>query len=253
MIGFLIRMTSSIEGKGTKMIDLVSRLKVTSAKKTAAPQPKQKAVAAIKVPTATKATVTAPAVKRTPAAVTVKVQPATTATVTPARRCIIPTVVNTPKPVSTTAIDQAILNRGLQNKQATPAPTANKAANQEIIDKYKAEYQKFLKQLENMDFGSLIFGQPTAQTTPAPATTAKTTQTVVQKAPTPAPAPAPAPAIVEAPVEKKAEPAVAQHEPAPVNSLLGDFANGISVGEEMGDKVIVPAKRTRRKKAVVSE
>ena len=233
-------MTNSIEGKGTKMIDLVSRLKVTSARKTAAPQPKQKAVATINVPAATKATVTAPAVKRTPAAVTVKVQPATTATVTPVKRCIIPTVANTAKPVSTTAIDQAILNRGLQNKLATPAPTANKAANQAIIDKYKAEYQKFLQQLEKMDFGNLIFGQPATAPAPEPVN----------------PAPV-APAIVEAPVEKKVEPAVeqpvAEPEPATANSLLGDFANGISVGEEMGDKVIVPAKRTRRKKAVASE
>lgn len=247
-------MTSSIEGKGTKMIDLISRLKVTSAKQTVAPQPKKTVAATIKVPTATKAKVTTTVVKTAKAPVTVKPLPATKATVTTVKKCIIPTVVQAPKPASTTSIDQAILNRGLQNKQATPAPANNQAANQAIIDKYRADYEKFLKQLENMDFGSLIFGQTTQEQTPTVATPAP------KPAPKPVQKPVPvAPAIVEAPVAPKPEPAVVKPEVAPVakpepaNSLLGDFANGISVGEEMGDKVIVPAKRTRRKKAVASE
>ena len=235
-------MMSSIKGKGTKMIDLISRLKVTTAKKTVAPQPKKNTVAAVKVPTASTAKVTAHAVHKTPATSTVQVQPATKAIVaTTVKKCIMPTVATTTKPATSTNIDNEILNRGLQNKQTTASPAPSKAANQAIIDKYRADYEKFLKQLENMDFGALIFGQPTTDQVPPVVT------------PTPEPKTAPvAPAIVEAPIAPKTEPEpVAEPEPTP--SLLGDFANGITVGEEMGDKVIVPAKRSRRKKAVASE
>jgi len=236
-------MTSSIEGKGTKMIDLISRLKPTTAKQNVAPQPKKAIVATVKVPAATKATVTTNVVKKGPAAVTVTARPATT--VTTATKCIMPTVANMQKPCSTTSIDQAILNRGMQNKLAENTSTNKQATNQEIIAKYRAEYEKFLKQLESMDFGSLIFGQQTVEPKKQPTPT-----TPVQK-----PVPV-APANIEAPVTPKAEPAVApaiEPEPEPAPSLIGDFANGISVGEEMGDKVMVPAKRTRRKKSVSVE
>lgn len=48
------------------------------------------------------------------------------------------------------------------------------ASNQEVIAKYKAEYEKFLAKLENMDFGSMFFNPAApAETQAAPAEVAE--------------------------------------------------------------------------------
>lgn len=113
----------------------------------------------------------------------------------------------------------------VQQHLATKVATANKgtalgtnAVTEAMIDKYRTEYQEFLKNLENMDFGTM-FAQPATE-------------------------------------EKKDEPLPeAVHEEA-FNAFVkedekaSDLVNGISVGEEAGDAVVIAStKKTRKKKS----
>ena len=79
-----------------------------------------------------------------------------------------------------------------------------------IIAKYREEYQQFLKELETMDFSSMIFGEKPAESN--------------------------------------------EVAPAPVAQEEVPLANGISVGEEAGDSVVIAApKKSRKKKAITEE
>jgi len=66
------------------------------------------------------------------------------------------------------ARDNDLISAGMRNKMAECKPKVDIGINEAILAKYREEYAQFLKELETTDFGSMIFGQPTAQAT-APA------------------------------------------------------------------------------------
>ena len=122
-----------------QMTDLIARLKVTTATQMKPATVKAKLPASIKIPGPT----------------TIKVAPI----VEPSAG----------KPVVTDhARDLAFVDASIRNKMAECKPKVDIGINEDIIAKYRDEYQQFLKELETMDFSSMIFGQPTAQVT-APA------------------------------------------------------------------------------------
>lgn len=166
------------------MSNLIARLKVTSAVQQKPTAVKAKVPASIKIPGATVAKV-APIVEQVGG-----------------------------KAVATkSGREDALILAGIRNKIAETKPKVDIGINEDIIAKYRDEYQQFLKELESMDFSSMIFGQPTAQAT-------VTTEGA-------------------APVAKEEVP----------------LANGISVGEEAGESIVIPTtpKKTRKKKAVTEE
>lgn len=166
------------------MSNLIDRLKVTSA----VPQK----------PTAIKAKVPA----------SIKIPGATVAKVAP----IVEQVGG--KAVATkSGREDALILAGIRNKIAEGKSKVDIGINEEIIAKYRDEYQQFLKELESMDFSSMIFGQPTDQVT------------------------------------------VSTEETAPVAQEEVPLANGISVGEESGESIVIPTtpKKTRKKTAVTEE
>lgn len=93
------------------------------------------------------------------------------------------------------------------------------AVTEAMIDKYRAEYQEFLKNLENMDFGSMFAQAPAEEPKSEPVSDA------VQEE-----------AVQAFEAQEKQE----------------DLVNGISVGEEAGDTVVIP-KTTRKKKKASDE
>ena len=165
------------------MNDLIARLKVTHAAMLGSKPAKVAPVASIKMPGAT------------------------TASVAP---IVSPVAGNEPKNFANA---NSIIEAGIRNKMAECKPKVDIGIDENIIAKYREEYQQFLKELESMDFSSMIFGQPTAQAT---VTTEGT-----------------------APVAKEEVP----------------LANGIAVGEEAGESIVIPTtpKKTRKKKAVTEE
>ena len=119
-----------------QMIDLIARLKVTTATQVKPATVQAKLPASIKIPGPT----------------TIKVAPI----VEPSAG----------KPVVTDhARDLAFVDASIRNKMAECKPKVDIGINEDIIAKYRDEYQQFLKELETMDFSSMIFGQPTAQAT----------------------------------------------------------------------------------------
>ena len=121
------------------MSNLIARLKVTTTTKIKPSTVKAKVPASIKIPAPTTITV-APIVEPSAG-----------------------------KPVKVDhARDMAFVKASIRNKMAECKPKVDIGINDEIIAKYRDEYQQFLKELETMDFSSMIFGQPTAQAT-APA------------------------------------------------------------------------------------
>lgn len=117
---------------------------------------------------------------------------------------------------------EAMVQQHLATKVAASNPNTALNANavtEAMIDKYRAEYQDFLKNLENMDF-SAMFAQPKAEE---------------KKEETPLP---------EAVQEEAFNAFVKEDEKA------SDLVNGISVGEEAGDTVVIAStKKTRKKKS----
>ena len=105
----------------------------------------------------------------------------------------------------------ALILAGIRNKIAETKPKVDIGINEDIIAKYRDEYQQFLKELETMDFSSMIFGEKPAESN--------------------------------------------EVSPAPLAQEEVPLANGISVGEEAGDAVVIPTtttttpKKTRKKKA----
>ena len=121
------------------MSNLIARLKVTTTTKIKPSTVKAKVPASIKIPAPTTITV-APIVEPSAG-----------------------------KPVKVDhARDMAFVKASIRNKMAECKPKVDIGINDNIIAKYRDEYQQFLKELETMDFSSMIFGQPTAQAT-APA------------------------------------------------------------------------------------
>lgn len=120
------------------MNDLIARLKVTHAAMLGSKPAKVAPVASIKMPGAT------------------------TASVAP---IVSPVAGNEPKNFANA---NSIIEAGIRNKMAECKPKVDIGIDENIIAKYREEYQQFLKELETMDFSSMIFGQPTAQAT-APA------------------------------------------------------------------------------------
>jgi len=121
------------------MNNLIARLKVTTTTKIKPSMVKAKVPASIKIPAPTTITV-APIVEPSAG-----------------------------KPVKVDhARDMAFVKASIRNKMAECKPKVDIGINEDIIAKYRDEYQQFLKELETMDFSSMIFGQPTAQAT-APA------------------------------------------------------------------------------------
>lgn len=120
---------------------------------------------------------------------------------------------------------EALVQQHLATKVAASNPNTALNANavtEAMIDKYRAEYQDFLKNLENMDF-SAMFAQPKAEE--------KKEET-----------------LPEAVHEEAYQAFVKEDEKTP------DLVNGISVGEEAGDTVVIAStKKTRKKKAAEDE
>ena len=67
------------------------------------------------------------------------------------------------------ARDNDLVSAGMRNKMAECQPNDGFGLNEAVLAKCREEYAQFLKDLENTDFSSMMFGQPTAQAT-APAT-----------------------------------------------------------------------------------
>lgn len=122
------------------MNDLIARLKVTTTTKIKPSTVKAKVPASIKIPAPT----------------TIKVAP------------IVEPSAGKPIKVDH-ARDMEFVKASIRNKMAECKAKVDIGINEDIIAKYRDEYQQFLKELETMDFSSMIFGQPTAQAT-APAT-----------------------------------------------------------------------------------
>jgi hypothetical protein len=164
-----------------KMSNLIDRLKVTTAKQIQPAAVKKTIPASIKIPGPT----------------TIKVAP------------MVEPSVGKPMKIDS-ARAQAFVEASLRNKMAECKPKVDIGINDAIIAKYRDEYQQFLKELEAMDFSSMIFGKP-------------------------------------------AETTVSTEGTAPLAQEEVPLANGISVGEEAGDAVVIPTtttpKKTRKKKA----
>lgn len=233
------------KGKGTTMSEIMNRLKVTAAKQSV-PQ-KAKAIVAVKtrMPAVSSAKVVdgKKCVVATVGKPTVKMPAATTAKVAETN---LPPVGNASKATQASmdkAHEEALVKSCIQSKLNPAKPNMANKTNSEIIEQYRIEYNKFLKQLESMDFGSLVFGQNNEKKEETPATKQEPAPKPVE---TPKPEPAKKVEIVEKPEINLVK--------ETVDSVpLGDFVNGISVGEEAGDEVVVPVKKTRkRKKSVIA-
>jgi hypothetical protein len=162
------------------MNDLIARLKVTHAAMLGSKPAKVAPVASIKMPGAT------------------------TASVAP---IVSPVAGNEPKNFANA---NSIIEAGIRNKMAECKPKVDIGIDENIIAKYREEYQQFLKELETMDFSSMIFGEKPAESN--------------------------------------------EVAPAPVAQEEVPLANGISVGEEAGDSVVIAApKKSRKKKAITEE
>ena len=122
-----------------QMNDLIARLKVTTTTKIKPSTVKAKVPASIKIPAPT----------------TIKVAP------------IVEPSAGKPIKVDH-ARDMEFVKASIRNKMAECKAKVDIGINEDIIAKYRDEYQQFLKELDTMDFSSMIFGQPTAQAT-APA------------------------------------------------------------------------------------
>lgn len=228
------------------MSEIMNRLKVTAAKQSV-PQ-KAKTIVAVKtrMPAVSSAKVVdgKKCVVATVGKSTVKMPAATTAKVAETH---LPPVGNASKATQASmdkAHEEALVKSCIQSKLNPAKPNMANKTNSEIIEQYRIEYNKFLKQLESMDFGSLVFGQNNEKKEEKPATKQE-----------------PAPKPVEPPKsepDKKVEivekPEINLVKETVDSVPLGDFVNGISVGEEAGDEVVVPVKKTRkRKKSVIAE
>lgn len=236
------------------MSEIMNRLKVTAAKQSV-PQ-KAKAIVAVKtrMPAVSSAKVVDG--KKCVVAIvgkpTVKMPAATTAKVAETH---LPPVGNASKATQASmdkAHEEALVKSCIQSKLNPAKPNMANKTNSEIIEQYRIEYNKFLKQLESMDFGSLVFGQNNEKKEEKPAT---------KQEPATKPVEPPKPEPVEPPKQEPAKKVEIVEKPEinlvkeTVDSVpLGDFVNGISVGEEAGDEVVVPVKKTRkRKKSVIAE
>jgi len=225
----------------------MNRLKVTAAKQNM-PQ-KVKAIVAVKakMPEATKAKVVdgKKCVVATVGKATVKMPAATTAKVSEIKSPAIGNVTKATQ-IGDRSREEALVKSCIQTKlDGTKPNTANKT-NTEIIEQYRVEYNKFLKELEKMDFGSLVFSHKEENKVEKPTEAPK----VVDK-------PKPVETPKEEPVQKvkvEAKPEINLVQETVESVPLGDFVNGISVGEEAGDEIVVPVKKTRRrKKSVIAE
>lgn len=110
--------------------------------------------------------------------------------------------------------EEALLRAGMAIKAAESNAVTEKKFNETMLDNIRTEYEAFVKQLmASGELDPMFFVPPTE------------------------------------PVAETNEPAPVEVEPAV--APLGDFVNGISVGEEAGDTVVVATKkRTTRKKKV---
>jgi hypothetical protein len=118
-------------------------------------------------------------------------------------------------PQTEAMVQQHMAAKVAEQNRASNALNAN-AVTEDMIAKYRAEYQDFLKNLEKMDFGTM-FAQPTAETKSEP--------------------------LPEAVHEDAYNAFVKEDEKA------NDLVNGISVGEEAGDAVVITKKTSRKKKS----
>jgi hypothetical protein len=121
------------------MSKLIDRLKVTTAKQI------QPAVAQVKVPPS------------------IKIMGPTAIKVAP---MVEPSAGGKPIQIDT-ARTNAFIEASLRCKLAECKPKVDIGINDAIIAQYRAEYQEFLKQLDTMDFKSMIFGN-TAEATETP-------------------------------------------------------------------------------------
>lgn len=110
---------------------------------------------------------------------------------------------------------EAMVMQHLASKTASSLGT--NAVTEAMIEKYRAEYQEFLKNLDNMDFSTMM----------TPESTEKQTEELLPEA-----------------VHEEAYGAfVKADEPA------ADLVNGISVGDEAGESMLIAStKKNRRKK-----
>lgn len=243
----------------------MNRLKVTAAKQNV-PQ-KVKAIVAVKarMPEATKAKVVdgKKCVVATVGKAAVKMPAATTAKVAEIKSPVIGKV-TTASQIGDKSHEAELVKSCMQTKLNNSKPNTANKTNTEIIEQYRAEYTKFLKELEKMDFGDLVFGQKEEKKVEKPTEALK----VVDK-----PKPVEEPKAVETPKVMETPKSVEPPKEEPVQKVaveakpeinlvqetvesvpLGDFVNGISVGEEAGDEIVVPVKKTRRrKKSVIAE
>jgi hypothetical protein len=115
---------------------------------------------------------------------------------------------------------EAMVMQHLASKTASSLGT--NAVTEAMIEKYRAEYQEFLKNLDNMDFSTMMTPEPTEKQT---------------EVPTEEPLP-------EAVHEEAYGAFVKADEPA------ADLVNGISVGDEAGESMVIAStKKNRRKKS----
>lgn len=111
---------------------------------------------------------------------------------------------------------EAMVMQHLASKTASSLGT--NAVTEAMIEKYRAEYQEFLKNLDNMDFSTIMTPEHTEKQTEEP--------------------------LPEAVHEEAYGAFVKADEPD------ADLVNGISVGDEAGESMVIAStKKNRRKKS----